>query len=542
MSEMKTFMGSSLSPGRAVAQICLYSSQFHRAVTEYTLNTEDEIIHELDRFQVALNTVSGDLESAGFDVSNKIGKAESEIFLAQKHILMDPSLVKEIRDYIRQNRKNAEHAVSEVYKKFEAEFEQMTDEYLKERARDISDIRRRLLDHLKDVSTGFACVGQVDCKRGVGRIIAAEELTPNMIVKTDFTKVKGFVTEHGGSASHAAIISRALGIPAVSGIHGIMELVHCGDLVLVDGDTGTVYLQPDEKLIKDLIPSAVVSHDTEIQKKSPEGMEVLANASIPEEIKIVRQADADGIGLFRTEFLFIKAGRLLSEDEQYRIYSDIVSEMKGKPVTFRLLDVGGDKPLPFFKMEKEANPYLGWRGSRFLLSHPELLQPQLNALARAGRNGNIRILFPMVIDLNQWRNLKKKAEAAFSIVGYAADHPSIGAMFEVPSACFQAEEILREADFGSIGSNDLVQYLFAVDRNNEHVTEDYNPDHPVFWEILKSLTNAAKAAGKPLSICGEMASIAGMASRLADTGIRSFSVSPRFILVVRDELIKRHRK
>jgi phosphoenolpyruvate-protein phosphotransferase (PTS system enzyme I) len=248
--------------------------------------------------------------------------------------------------------------------------------------------------------------------------------------------------------------------------------------------------------------------------------------------------EADGIGLFRTEFLFIKAGRMLTEEEQYRIYSDILEKMDGKPVTFRLLDVGGDKPLPFLKMEQEANPYLGWRGSRFLLDHPELFTPQMKALAKAGRYGNVRILFPMIIDSAQWKKLKKKAEEALSSIGNFTDRVRLGPMLEVPSAGLQAGEILKDADFASIGSNDLIQYLFAVDRNNEHVAQGYDPDHPVFWELLKLMSAAARETGKPLSICGEMASLPGAASRLVRIGIKSLSVSPRFVPSVRKELIQ----
>jgi phosphoenolpyruvate-protein phosphotransferase (PTS system enzyme I) len=481
MKQMKIFKGASLSPGKSHAPVCMYSSHLHHAVTEYDLKNDEEILRELDRFEASLSAVAGDLEKAGRDVSEKIGKAESEIFLAQKHIMMDPSVLERVKGHIRTKRKNAEHAVSEVYKEFESGFEKMLDEYLKERARDIADIRRRLLDQLKEVSPGFVCKGQLHCRRGVGRVIVTEELSPNMIVNTDFTKVKGFVTEHGGSASHAAIIARALGIPAVSGIHGIMESVACGDEILVDGDSGTVYLHPEALLLKELLPPEGPHAAGAALQKTPKGMEVMANASIPEEIGVIREADADGIGLFRTEFLFIKAGRALTEEEQYAIYSGIASKMEGRPVTFRLLDVGGDKPLPFLSMEPEANPYLGWRGSRFLLGQPGLFATQIRALVRAAAHGKIRILFPMVIDLAQWRRLKSLAEEAISRVNPAGARPPLGVMFEVPSACLQARDILDEADFGSIGSNDLVQYLFAVDRNNEHVALDYNPDHPVFW-------------------------------------------------------------
>jgi phosphotransferase system enzyme I (PtsI) len=255
-------------------------------------------------------------------------------------------------------------------------------------------------------------------------------------------------------------------------------------------------------------------------------------------VKQAQRNNADGIGLFRTEMLFLKADRLLNEDEQYAYYLQALHEMPGKPMTFRLLDVGGDKPLPFLRIKKESNPYLGWRGARFLLGSPDIFATQVKALARLSTETRVRMLFPMVVDAVQMQALITMTRDILVSVDKVSENIQLGAMFEVPSACLQARSIYKIVDFGSIGSNDLIQYLFAVDRNNEQVSDDYDPLHPVLWDVLKGLVTASQEAGKSLSICGEMAGREGMPSRLLKTGIHSLSVSSRLIPQVRQEMIQ----
>ncbi|MFH0919472.1 MAG: putative PEP-binding protein [Fibrobacterota bacterium] len=536
-STPRVFPGVPLAPGKAAAAVCLYAAHHHRSVAEYDLAGEPDIVRETARYESALTQVADELTKAAAEVEASIGKAEAEIFMAQYHILRDPEVSVKVRANIRQQKKNADYAVNAVYRQYEESFEKLDNSYLKERANDIADIRRRVLDKLQDVSPGFLCKGRNSCSRGQGRIIITETLTPAMIAGTDFTQVRGFATEHGGKGSHAAILARALGIPAVSGIHGIMELVRCGDRVLIDGDKGMVTLHPGAGEDFGLLPGA--PEEATGASVSLPGTEALANVNMPEELEWAQRVHADGVGLFRTEFLFVKSNRLLLEEEQVRIYSEVVKKMEGKPVTFRLLDVGGDKPLPFLPIEKEENPALGWRGARFLLGNPDLLRTQLRALARASAAGPLRVLFPMVIDAEQFRALAAEAETAVSNVRADRGRIKLGAMFEVPSAVFEARAILALADFGSIGSNDLVQYLLAVDRNNERVQNDYNSDHPALWAVLDALSRAARDAGRLLSLCGEMAAVPGVAGRLYDIGIRSLSVSPRFVPAVRAEMARR---
>lgn len=532
------FKGLAINSGKVMGQICLFSAEHHKGVTHYSVETKEEIEKELALFEEAKAKCSKDLEDISIRVSQQVGKAESEIFLTQKHIMNDPTITENIESKIKNEKKNAEAAIFEVFNQYEEKFAKLDNEYIRERSTDIGEIKRRLLDFLRNTKPGFACQGQENCTKGTNRIIVAEELSVGMIATMNFQKVMGFVTEHGGISSHAAIIARSLGVPSVSGIRGIMEKVHCGDMILLDGDNGEIYLDPDEETIRKNIQAEEVKSDDMVFIKTPKGMELLANASLLEDVKIANAMKADGIGLFRTEILFITADRMLSEEEQYGFYKQVMQLMGEKPVTFRLLDVGGDKALPFLNIRQESNPYLGWRGTRFLLGNMEVFSSQLRALARLSKIGKIKIMFPMIIDTNQVKQAHSAVKDILSSTDTVYENIQIGVMFEVPSACLQAGDIFKLVDFGSIGSNDLIQYLFAVDRNNELVSSDYNPEHPVLWDIIKNLSHAAQKERKQLSICGEMAGREGMAKNLINAGIKSLSVSPRLIPRVRNEMAK----
>ena len=530
---MQEFSGLAINGGKVAAPACLYSAERHKGVPEYGLSS-DEVAEDLLRFEAALKLCSEELEDIALNVTSKVGVVEAEIFITQKHILNDAAIVDQIRNGIREQKRNAEFVVFDVYNSYEEKFISMDNNYLRERAADISEIRTRLLNKMRNTKPGLVCEGQPQCLRGANRIIIAEELTADMMTSMNFEKVRGFVTEHGGVSSHAAIIARSIGIPAVSGILDIMKVVSCGDMIMIDGDNGKVYLKPSEDLIRNAIPPPIVEGDREeATLTTPDGMEVLANASSLEDVRKAVAVNADGIGLFRTEIHFLKADRLLDEDEQYAFYSQVTAAMSGRKVTFRLLDVGGDKPLPFLRLKKENNPYLGWRGARFLLGNPDIFSSQIRALIRLSHNGPVRILFPMIVDAAQQQLLIKAVREMIVTVSGVSENINLGAMFEVPSAVMQAREIYKLVDFGSIGSNDLIQYLFAVDRTNERVSSDFDPEHPVLWKLLKELALVAQEANKDLSICGEMAGREGMARRFLDIGINSLSVSPRLIAQVR---------
>lgn len=530
------FKGLSISSGRISGSVCLYSAERHKAVIEYSLLSDESVKLEIERFDEVRKQCSDELDRIAKNVEMNIGSTEAEIFLTQKHIMNDPKVIDSIKKMVAENRRNVEWAISDILSSYEEKFANLDNQYLRERSSDIGEIRRRLLSQLGNKKSGFICEGQANCIKGQSRIIIAEELTPDMIANMDLDRVLGIATERGGVTSHAAIIARSLGIPAITGLSGIMEYVRCGDEVLIDGDNGDAYLLPDNDTLASLSPVETVFSDAVCAISTPKGMSVLANASTVEDAHQAWRAAADGIGLFRTEIQFIKSDRLLTEDEQYEFYNQVVKAMHGKTVTFRMLDVGGDKPLSFLRMKKEANPYLGWRGARFLLGNQDIFEAQIRALGRLSTENRIRILFPMIIDVNQAAMLISRAKAVISQSNGRLENIEFGVMFEVPSAFLQAREILRLIDFASIGSNDLIQYLFAIDRTNELVSQDYNPEHPALWHILSSLSEIAASERKPLSICGEMAGREGIASKLLNIGISSLSVTPRLIPRIRNEM------
>ncbi|MBN1269885.1 MAG: phosphoenolpyruvate--protein phosphotransferase [Kiritimatiellae bacterium] len=529
--------GLPLSGGVAVARVCLFNDRRHADLPMVRVSG-DEVERERTRLIESAAIARDRLEEIRRDVAARIGPAEAEIFAAQRLILEDEVLINEMLAIVEGDTTNAEAAVHRVLDRYETRFLEMDDEYIKERASDMGEIRRRLLDILRQMQPSFQCAGEEHCQRGRNRIVVAEELTPSLTVDLDARHTLGFVTERGGANSHAAILARALGIPAVSGITGIHSAISCGTELLVDGNKGEVVVWPSEATLarartehgeKLAFPAAV---------PAVRGLAVMANISVAADVQEAVRMQAEGIGLYRTEFEFFTAGEPLDEDAQYERYASVIKAMAGKPVCFRLLDGGGDKPFGFLEVPQEENPALGWRGSRLLLDNPDLLRTQARAIARASRHGPVRVMYPVVVSLEQFRRLKDLFNAAIQGV----DHGEImqGVMFEVPAACLQAREILAEADFASIGTNDLVQYLFAVDRNNERVAADYNPDQPVLWSLLKDLAAIARELGRPLSVCGEMAGDPKYVLKLVDAGITAVSVSPRLIPGVRHAVLARN--
>ncbi len=524
------FQGLPISGGITIAQVCLFDDSRHHDVPveeASSLPAEKEIV----RLENASQAVSVRLAEVKEKVDRHIGSAEAEIFVAQKMILEDASLKKQLFDLITGKQITAESAVNVTFDEYEQKLLAVDSEYIRQRASDIGEVKRRLLDALGDTSPGFKCEGLGACNQGRNRIVATEELTPMITIELNFDHVQGFITERGGVTSHAAILARALGVPAVSGIHGFLEKVACGTEILLNGDTGEVVVWPTQETIHQARESSVVLPGKDRIIKPVENFEVFANINLAGDVDEAVAMHAEGIGLYRTEFELFSSGRLLSEDEEFERYSHVVKKMNGKPVYFRMLDIGGDKNTQFFNLPHESNPYLGCRGARFLIARPDIFRQQARALARASKYGPVYVMYPMVIGVEQLLTLKKMFSESVSDIDVGTIYQ--GLMFEVPSACLLAKELLEIADFASIGSNDLIQYLFAVDRNNELVAYDYNPDKAVFWNLLKSLAEAADQAGKNLSICGELASDANYIKKLLDIGINTASVSSRLIPHIR---------
>jgi phosphotransferase system enzyme I (PtsI) len=536
------FTGLPISGGLVVARVCLFRQSHHNDLPpgEVSDKSPDQ---ERERLQRATDVVVERLESLREKVAQRIGPAEAEIFVAQTMILRDPVLGREMDQALGAGY-NAESAVLHTFDNYEAQLRQIDDEYLKERASDITELKRRLLDVLRDTRSAFLCSARAHCRRGRDRIVLTRELTPTATLEMETDRLLGFVTARGGATSHAAILARALGIPAVSGIAGIHEAVPCGTEVLLDGNTGEVVVRPSPQTKAGAlarIEAAAVSAPSALAE--PVGsLRVMANISVAADVAAAGEAKAEGVGLYRTEFEFFAANRLLNEDEQYALYSHVVTAMGAQPVYFRMLDIGADKTSPVFGLPEELNPSLGLRGARLLLARPELLREQARALARVSAIGLVHVMYPMIADVEQFRRLRELFDES------TADLPDRnirhGLMFEVPSACLAADELLEIADFASIGSNDLIQYLFAVDRNNESVAHDFRTDGSALWRLLGELAAAADRAGKPLSLCGELAAdtttVCGelaadttCTGRLLSVGIQSVSVSSRHIASVR---------
>jgi phosphotransferase system enzyme I (PtsI) len=522
--------GIKISDGISLSKVCLYNEDRHKNVAIVRVDPK-EIDNEKKRLDEAVKIASEQIDQLVLDVERRIGIAESKIFVAQKMILEDESVLDEMYDEIESKAMNAEGAAMHVLDKYESKLLDMNDEYIKTRATDIGEIKRRVLDILSNANPGFQCEGQTHCVHGKDRIIVARELIPSLTVSLDTTNAAAFVTEHGGVLSHAAILAKSLGIPAVSGIKNINDLVYCGTEILVDGYNGEIFIWPsDETIAKYKIEKRTGGKKHHAVEPVP-GLRIFANINLAKDVIEARTYKAEGIGLYRTEFEFLAEGRLLTEEEQFERYAKVIKTMEGKPVYFRLLDIGGDKGADFFKLPSESNPYLGFRGARLLVARPDLLMPQVRALARASKFGPVHILYPMIIDLDQFLTLRDAVRS--EIKSIATGEISHGVMFEVPSACLEAGRILEHADFGSIGSNDLIQYLFAVDRDNEYVAYDFTPDRDAFWTLLSSIVHASESAGKELSICGELAGSKQYIDKLMSIGIKNISVSTRLITDLR---------
>ncbi len=533
-NEIETrLQGIGLSRGWALSRICLFDDQRHVELPAGRIEDGD-VAGELARFKTGCRDAAAGLRGVQKRVRERIGAAEAEIFVAQEAIVMDSSLAERVRKEI-DGGMNAEMAVSAVLARYEARLLALDQEYMRDRASDIVEVRQRILDALRGRGGGLLC-SDADCQRGHDRVVVATELTPSLTVELDMMHTRAFLSERGGVNSHAAILARALGVPAVSGLELIRQRAPCGAPVLVDGTTGVVVLWPSQQTVSEYNERHGKPAKCPTAALPVPGFAVHANISLASQAAEAAELEAEGIGLYRTEMEVMAAGRLLSEEEWLVRFRAIYDAMQGRPVTFRILDFGSDKPLPACRLYTEDNPALGWRGARYLLDNPDVWRPQARALARMSMLGAVDVLYPMVVDLEQYRALRVQFDEA------TADQQKgeirHGPMIEVPSACFQVKELLAEADFASVGTNDLTQYLFAVDRGNEYVAADYVSDHPVMWSMLQLVSDAAMDSGKDVSVCGEMAADPEMVKRLAELGFSKVSVSARRIGEVRRAIKK----
>ncbi|KZE37298.1 phosphoenolpyruvate--protein phosphotransferase [Bhargavaea cecembensis] len=499
---------------------------------------------ESARLDRAIADARGELETIRKHASEQLSQSEAEIFSAHLLVLDDPELIGPIKEKIRSKQVNAEHALKQTADGFVALFESMDNEYMKERAADVRDVTKRILAHLLGVTLQSPAMIREQT------IIIAEDLTPSDTVQLNPEYIQGFVTDIGGRTSHSAILARTLEIPAVVGSRSAMAQVENGVTVIVDGTAGEVIISPSDATLKAYQEKRRLYAEEQAQltrlvhepTRSKDGhqVELAGNIGSPSDVAKILENGGEGIGLFRTEFLYMGRDQFPTEDEQYEAYKSVLEQMKGRPTIVRTLDIGGDKELPYLNLPEEANPFLGIRAIRLCLQEEDMFRVQLRALLRASVHGHLKIMFPMIATLDEFRRAKavfldEKEKLEQSGVP-VSDRIELGMMVEIPSAALMADQFAKEVDFFSIGTNDLIQYTMAADRMNEQLSYLYQPFSPAVLRLIKMVIDAAHREGKHAGMCGEMAGDEAAIPVLLGMGLDEFSMSASSILKARAKI------
>jgi len=535
---MKNIQAIGISPGIAMGPIYFYECE--EIVIEPCSCVDPE--YEVERFQLSLDTARAQLQEVYQKALESTGEQEAEIFEAHMMILEDPEIIDQVIEEIEKNLSKAEYA---WYKAIEKQVEimaSMKDEYFAARSADINDVGQRVLRIL----LGNASETRLDCPS----IVVAQDLTPSDTVSFDKRKVLAFATVKGGPTSHVAILSKALGIPAIVGIGAWINDLKTGMMAILDGKEGKIILDPPED-IQEAYRLRAVRFEQDFQSaykftkfpavtKDGINIEVVANIGSPEAAAEALDFGAEGIGLLRTEFLFLERESPPDEDEQIEVYRNILGHFGSKPVVIRTLDVGGDKPAPYLKISPELNPFLGVRGTRLTLLREDIFQTQLRALFRAGAGYNLKIMFPMIGTITDIRKARVHIGNAIETIkenGHKyAENIEIGIMVEIPSAAIMSDILADEVDFFSIGTNDLTQYTLAADRTNPEVAEQADALDPAVLRLIHMVIQAAHKKGKWVGLCGELAGETLAAPVLLGFGLDEFSMNPRAIPYVKRAL------
>ncbi len=527
------------SPGICIGKAYLVDRGGVEVVPKYAIS-KDMLPSEKKRFKAAVKNASDELHQIIEDTPEEL-REHVQILEAHSLLLKDKMLYGRTIETIEKEQINAEWALKKVVSFIKPMFESMNDAYLRDRAEDILHVSDRIFKNL----IGAENVDIGDINKRV--ILVAKDLSPAETSQINLERIKGFVTDGGGRASHTSIMARSLQIPAVLGLENATLTIENDEIIIVDGTAGVVVINPSENTLieaerrKEAYEARRASYDrsSHLPAETTDGrrLSVMGNIELPEEVVAVREKGGDGIGLYRTEFQYMNRVDFPSEEELYEHYKDVVEVIPDKPVTIRTLDVNGDKALAYGPVEDETNPVLGLRAIRYCLQKPDVFMTQLRAILRAASHGKVRILFPMISRMDEIRATRQiLAEAAASLDedGLAYDkNVQIGVMIEVPSAAIMADAMAKEVDFFSIGTNDLIQYTMAIDRTNPQVAQLYNPLHPAVIRLLKMVTDAGRKHKTPVFMCGEMAGEPLCLPILLGLGLKELSTTPQSIPVVK---------
>ena len=499
---------------------------------------------EIKNLEDALSKTREQLEFLRKKIETEVGKEESLVFESHQMILEDPEFIDKAKDMIKNNSVSADYAIDSVKKELVLVMESIDDEYMRERAADIKDVSDRIVRNILGIQEEVEITEQ-------NTVVVAHDLTPSDTAQLDKSKVCGFLTNIGGKTSHSAIMARTMEIPAIVGMNNITDIVKNGDIVLVNGVEGYVIINPKDSEIKEF-ENYIRSYNEEKEKlkdlkdvkiydKNNRQIEICGNIGSTKDVDQVLENGGDGIGLFRTEFLYMDRSNMPSEEEQFNSYKVVLEKMNGKPVVIRTLDIGGDKKLDYLDLGHEMNPFLGYRAIRLCLDRVDIFKIQLRALLRASIYGNLKIMFPMISSIEEFRQAKKiLEECKQELINegvVVSDSIEVGIMVEIPSTAVSGREFAKEVDFFSIGTNDLIQYTLACDRMNEKVSYLYNPMHPSVLSLIKMTIDGAHAEGKWVGMCGEMAGDEEAIPKLLEYGLDEFSMSATSILPAKKQIL-----
>ncbi|EJE7235377.1 TPA: phosphoenolpyruvate--protein phosphotransferase [Clostridium botulinum] len=529
--------GIAASKGYAIGKIFI-KEDINIEVVEKSI---DDTEKEKERFKSALSNTREQLERIKDKAQKEVGAEKAAVFDSHIMLLDDPEFAGAVEMNIESNKVNSEKALQEVIDMYSSIFASMEDEYMRERGADIKDVGKRIMLNIMGKSVN----SMDDLDRDT--IIVAQDLTPSDTAQLDKDKVIAFLTNIGGRTSHSAIMARTLEIPAIVGMKDITESVKNDDVVIVDGTEGVVIINPDKETIEKYEKSkeSFLREKEELKKlinvetvtKAGKRVEVCGNIGKPQDVHQVLENGGEGVGLFRTEFLYMDRDNMPSEDEQFESYKYAVEKMEGKPVVIRTLDIGGDKKLPYLEMPEEMNPFLGYRAIRLCLDRKELFKVQLRALLRASAFGNLKIMFPMISSLSEFKAAKELLKECMNELKAEGkefnENLETGIMVEIPAAAICADELAKHVDFFSIGTNDLIQYTLAADRMNEKISYLYDPMHPAVLRLIKMTIDAAHKEGKWCGMCGEMAGDENAIATLVEYGLDEYSMSASSILTAK---------